>query len=108
MGRWSRGGRGRRKNRAPSKPALPNLRKTCTQDCNHDAAVATMMFLTTLMFAHVSFAGARGHEERCPSGLMRRTPSQSHSTSTGLFYWEPAAPPTVCNVREGPTAVAPI
>ena len=39
---------------------------------------------------------------------MRRTPSQSHSTSTGLFYWEPAAPPTVCNVREGPTAVAPI
>ena len=62
----------------------------------------------TLMFAKVSFAGARGHEERPPSGFMRRTPSQSHSTSTGLFYWEPAAPPTVCNVREGPTAVAPI
>ena len=67
-----------------------------------------MMFMTTLMFAKVSFAGARGHEERSPSGFMRRTPSQSHSTSTGLFYWEPAAPPTVCNVREGPTAVAPI
>ena len=66
------------------------------------------MFLTTLMFANVSFAGDRGHEERSPSGLMRRTQSQSHSTSTGLFYWEPAAPPTVCNVREGPSAVAPI
>ena len=67
-----------------------------------------MMFLVTLMFANVSFAGARGHEERSPSGLMRRTQSQSHSTSTGLFYWEPAAPATVCNVREGPAAVAPI
>lgn len=43
-----------------------------------------------------------------PSGLMLRTQSQSHSTSTGLFYWEPAAPATACNVREGPTVVAPI
>ena len=68
-----------------------------------------VMFLTTLMFANVSFAGDRGHEERSPSGPMRRTQSQSHSTSTGLFYWEPAAPATATRghtIRDHPRRIS--